>query len=59
MPADTSIDTYLGLLRGGVIPVTHWGDVQPRLPLLVSLKEELLSDPLHPVSVDLQWLGGV
>ena len=52
-------EANLGLLCGGVVPVTHGGDVQPGLPLLVPLQEELLCDSLHPDAVDLQGLGGV
>ena len=50
---------YLRLLYSGIVSVTHRGDVQAILPLPVALLEELLHDPLHPVVVELQRLGGV
>ena len=50
---------YLRLLYSGVVSVAHGRDVQPGLPLSVALLEELLHDPVHPVVVQLQGLGGV
>ena len=40
---------YLRLLDGGVEPVAHGRDVQPRLPLPVPLLEELLHNPSTPL----------
>ena len=39
---------YLRLLYRGIISITHGTDVQPGLPLLVPLLEELLHDPANP-----------
>ena len=39
--------------------VTHGADLHASLPLLVSLSEELLHDPLGPLPVERQRLGGV
>ena len=54
-----SIKYYLGLFNGRIGSITHGGDVQAGLPLPVPLLEELLHDPVAPLPVELQGLGGV
>ena len=51
--------TNLGFLNSCIEAITHWRYVQARLPLLVSLLEELLHDSVAPLAVQLQGLGGV
>ena len=50
---------HLRLLYGGVVSITHWGDVHACGPLLVALLEELLHDPFDPELVSGQGLGRV
>lgn len=51
--------SYLRLLHRGVVLVTHGADLHPSLSLPVALTEELLHDPVRPLSVQLQGFGGV
>ena len=50
---------HLRLLDGGVVPVAHGRDVHAGLPLLVALPEELLHEPVHPLLVNVEGLGGI
>ena len=51
--------SYLGFFNGRIVPVAHWGNVQPGLALSIPLLEELLHYTLAPLPVQLKGLGGV
>ena len=41
------------------MPVAHRADVEPLFALHVALLEELLHDPVGPLSIQVEWLGRV
>ena len=51
--------TYLRLLYGGVVSITHGGDIHAQGPLLVSLLKELFHEMIHLHFVKLEWFGRV
>ena len=50
---------HLRLFDGGIVPIAHGRDVHAGLPLLVALPEELLHQPVNPLPVYVEGLGGV
>lgn len=59
LPSTGAATLYLRLLHRGCVLVTHRADLHAPLPLPVALLEELSHDAVRPLSVQLQWFGGV